>query len=534
MSLVQSGWLVTSVTASTDLNGPAGYYWLVLCDSQNAHIGRDGTVRGAKIYLQNYAAISGLGFVVLRLVSGTIYAVVGKSEEITTGLANGLNTLTFTSPIKGCLSTDLLAVAYKCDGAYVIYAYASGDTTATPILDQATGKLRWYNPGSEATYAGLLTVGSSYNCNGGGSAFNLVRMCPLMDPAIVQVVGDSIAEGSPLNRSYRNNSTAKSRLGAFAYRLCRDFWGTLTEISGNVEGSATAANVLATDLTSALWAKAPRVLFLHVGVNDINEGQTWAQYSANLDSILAACVTNHATLVLTDIFPWTGNSANTTGTHAQNTLRDTWNVSLATWASANGVRLISARTALGQERTVAKSGDPTPTAGNLWDLQTAYDAADGLGVHLSAAGCTAAGVEFAKQLGCFEFYSSPTAQDLYAVFRCPYTRRYWYLNAWEDYSAAHWADYVWPLTEDQLLHYATLFPPGITQPGAYYVEIYTRAAAVPATTDVLKERVKYLSNGYGYESPSRVDNDGNVLAVDSSGNTIATESSVSAYANVAS
>ena len=205
-------------------------------------------------------------------------------------------------------------------------------------------------------------------------------MCPLMDPAIVQIVGDSISEGSPLNQTYRRNATAKDRMGMFGVRLMRDFLGTSVEVSGNLEGGSKSSDVISLDLASPFWTRAPKVLLLHVGVNDNNGIITWSTYSANLATILAACVSNHCTLVLTDIFPYTGTSNNSDGTDTEHRIEDTWNANLVTWAATNGVRLLSATTAIGQARTVAKSGDPTPPAGNLWDLQTAYMyTGDGLG-----------------------------------------------------------------------------------------------------------------------------------------------------------
>ena len=120
MGLVQSGWLNTSVSGSYNMTGP-NYYWLVISDSQNQHVGRDGVVRGATIYITAATSISAFGFVVLRLVSGTTYTVIGKSEEITGGFTNGLNTFTFANPITGCHSTNLFALAYK--------GITSGNTT---------------------------------------------------------------------------------------------------------------------------------------------------------------------------------------------------------------------------------------------------------------------------------------------------------------------------------------------------------------------------------------------------------------------
>ena len=521
MSLVQSNWLQYAQSGSTGLNGLLNAYRFLVSESQNAQVGRDGTVRGATIVMQDLSELTSIYFGVVRLVSGVQYTLIGKSEEITiSDGADGAYTYTFTQPIKNVRSTDVFCVGYKTNSIvpYVLRDFRSGNSAYFPIQDQATAKLRWLE--ASADYASLPT---DITLDSGGSLFSVVRMCPLMDPAIVQVVGDSISEGSPIHRSWRNNSTVKDRLGAFGLRLGRDFLGAGCEISGNVEGSATAAECISYDLTAAFWTRTPRVLLLHVGVNDINGARTWAQYAADLVTIKADCDAHHCTLALTDIFPWTGNTANTYGKHVQNTIRDLWNVSLAAWATTNGVRLLTARTALGQERTVAKSGDPTPTAGNLWDLQSAYMyATDGLGIHLTEAGCTAAAQALAAQLGTITYRGASTGLDLYAVFYDS-LGRVWYRNAWEEMNVSHWSDYAWPMgeTPEGSYRYVTLFPPGIQTAGTYRVEVYQRGAATPAISDTFLESRPFDWLGASLPVPVLTDASGNAYAVDSSGNAIA-------------
>jgi hypothetical protein len=546
MSLVQSGWLQYTQTGSGNLNGLVNGYRLLVSESQNQQVARDGTVRGASVVLQNLSTLSKIYFAVLRHVTGLQYTLVGKSEEITISAgADGTYTYTFTQPIKNCRSTDAFCIGYKTtsNAANVLKAF-NGTTDAAyyPIQDQATTLLRWIGDGAaSADYASLP---STITLDSGGSSFTLICMCPLMDPAVIQAAAvDSVGEGSPIFNTWRRNSTAKDRLGAFALRLGRDFLGVGVEISGNVTGSDNTSEAYTSSLTSSVWNRSPRVLLLHTGVNDIGDfcsaaaqwygtppaipgsptsaeiNAAWTSYAAQLGLINAACNSNHCTLVLTDIFPWTGNTSNTSGNHLQHTIADLWNANLAAWAATNGVRLLSARTALGQQRTVAKSGDPTPTASNLWDLQTAYMyTGDGLGVHLTEAGCTAAAQALAAQLGTITYRGTNTGLDLYAVFYDS-LGRVWYRNGWEEMNVSHWPDYVWPMgeTPESSYRYVTLFPPGIQTAGTYRVEVYQRGAAVPAIGDTFLESRPFGWLGASLPVPVRTDASGNAYAVDTGG-----------------
>lgn len=424
MAIVQSGWLDITQAEDSILYSWDDQYAIEMSDSQNNHVGRDGTVTGAKVSLASSANIRGIGIAILRRTTGTNYTIVGKSQEKTTGLSDGINTIVFDTPIENVLSTDIIAliISGKGDTTYDYYT----NTAKFPINDSATAKVRWHLSGSAfySTYA----VDTTYGITAGGTVFGVMCICAMMDSPKVVIVGDSIAEGGQINFSYRNNATIKDRLGAYAANAYRTLnWSC--ENAANTQTSNNAHETLTYDLAESgniqLWRdKQPQYLHLHTGVNDVydfmSQGANWygteitapnepiaveivlsgTEYLAKLDAILVKCRANNCKLIISAIFPWTGDAANNSGKHTQNTVRDAWNLRLAAWAAGkDDVYLCNINSSLGQARTVAKSGDPTPTAGNLWDLVPDYTQDDGNGVHISLAGCAVAATALATVLG---------------------------------------------------------------------------------------------------------------------------------------
>ena len=391
MANVQAGWADVTQTPARYLNGTTDEWWLMISDSQNAHVGRDGTIKGAKIYIQDNTDITTLVFVALRLVSGTTYTLVGMSNEIAPS-ADGLQTYVFTQNIENVREDDLFGVIARPASAGDFLRYYNASDTVV-IDDSATARYRW-NDSGDTSGTNPYAAGSDYNCDQGGTVFANPIMCPMMDPPDVMVVGDSISMGSPLHNSYRIDDTDKDKDAAFVSIALRQI-GWDWELAGNTDAGLanTFDDVLNDDLTSAVWDKSPANILCHCGVNDINGDRTWSEVEDDLDAILLACQTNSAKLILTAIFPWTGNSGNTTGTHAHHTTRDSWNLNLRKWAAGKSdVTFIDINDVLSKERLTAKSGDGTPPSGNSWDLYEAFVyTTDSLGVHLNATGAAAAG-----------------------------------------------------------------------------------------------------------------------------------------------
>lgn len=412
VNLVQSGWIdwdnpVNTSTVASDTNE----WWWFVSESENQHIGRDGTVKGASIRLANAGEIQAVGFAVVRVVGGLYeYVVVGKSEEITSGFSDGDNSFAFSMPIEEVHMTDTLVVGVKkavAGAGSLTYHVAAGDF---PINDGGT-TLKWIDIDS-GNYDDI-NKGTMFYTNGGGGAFGVVSMCPLMDPPKVIMVGDSISEGMPLNRNYRHAASNRSRNGAFAltgYRIL----GWDVELAGNMKSSNNAMEVLLFDLMEdpdvlpdahnglTVWDKNPEYIHVHVGVNDIYDGRTWQQFISNswgLGAIHAKCQSHGVKMILDAIFPWNGKTDHSTGTYSDNATCDLWGRRLRKWAEDRNVIYIDISETLGQERIVPY--DPNESAlpsGNLWDFKPEYMKGDGLGVHLNEAGCAAAGAAMAEEL----------------------------------------------------------------------------------------------------------------------------------------
>lgn len=427
---VQSGWLNCSQAYDYQVGSGSTSFFYMISDSQNGRVGRDGTIYGAMLNLTGNSGVNGVGFAVARLVSGNTYTIIGKSEQFSP--ISGVGSYTFASPITGVLASDVLVVI-QSGTSYVQLVGA----TKVIIDDSATARFRWY--ASDTNYASV-TAGNSYNFSSGGSIFAVIQAAALMLPPRVMVVGDSISAGiSKVNSvgvdaNYRTSATTKNRDSAFALTMFRDKLNMTVELGGNRMQSNNLSEVLNADILAAttptLLSKRPSILYVHCGINDILDF-VWASnwYGTNpvtpgspteaeiiaattthtnmLSSILSTCTANGMQMIIDEIFPWTGNAANTSGNDLQERIRERWNSARATWATANNVKMLTGFSAgLGVERTQAKTGDPAPPHGNWWGLNPAYDCGDTLGVHLSLDG-----VQQAATVGA-QAYSPVVSREL--------------------------------------------------------------------------------------------------------------------------
>jgi lysophospholipase L1-like esterase len=133
-------------------------------------------------------------------------------------------------------------------------------------------------------------------------------------------------------------------------------------------GGNTAAQV-DTRISALLTSKAPKVVILHVGINDIWGDVTWGTFSASLDSIKSKVTAAGAVLVVDEILPDCESSC-----HMCSDIL-LWNGYLATWCTANGATLVT-----GLYNAVLGTGGC---------LSIAYDVGDS--VHLNVAGYTLMG-----------------------------------------------------------------------------------------------------------------------------------------------
>ena len=407
--LVQSDWLDITQDSNNELNqylvGTSNKWQAWVSGSQNNHVGRDGTVWGMEIRLVDSSSISAFGVAILRHVVNNRYTIYGKSQEVTAGLVEGINRIILDTPMERVRSDDTLCLLVKPASRTPYTEYLSPSQTL-PIDDSADARLYWFDPNS-GDY-GAIVEGYTYNFAGGGLEYTVLPACALMEPPKVIVVGDSISEGAPLNKSYRNDSTNKCREGAYAAVAYKEL-GWDFEIAGNSaqDCSGDWHDVFTLDLsmtdTITVWDKSPRYIHVHAGINDIGDGNDWSIVLADMENVLTRCRSQGAGLIIDAIFPITGMDNNESGTHEQQLVREQWNQNLASWAAQHkDVTFVDINSVLGQERTEPKAGDPDPVPGNLWDLVPEYIADDGYGVHLNEAGCAATGSAFAISLSSLE------------------------------------------------------------------------------------------------------------------------------------
>ena len=359
MGLVQSGFLDWDQAATGgQFASDVGQWWIFIGESQNQHIGRDGTILGAFIKLLDASDADSIAFAVCRLVSGQTYTLIALSEEIDTGtLSDGNNTITFTTPLKNVRSGDVFALCVKAatTGKWAT-TIDGGDSFI--IDDSGMATMRWFDT-NQAAIGDAFTVGANITTGSGGVFFQMLPMAPRMAPPYALIVGDSLASGSPHNHSYRGPSdTSKDRAGSHLARMCTRL-GWSYENGANSSSSNNASQTLVGDLNAEAWAKTPAIVLCHVGLNDIADfwsaHANWygtdpatpdaptageittaaGEYVAKMGEILTEVQANGAQLIVTDIYPWTNGDA------TQKNAVDEWNLALATWAASVGVMRLS-------------------------------------------------------------------------------------------------------------------------------------------------------------------------------------------------
>jgi len=418
MALVQSGWFnwYQSTSGQTLNSGSTSNFWIFTGDSVNQMVGRDGAIKGAGWRNPDSAMVARIDkffFAVFR-PDGSDYELIGKSPEYNgSDMVVGNKVFDFSgNPIENVLSTDIFALVILANSTQSLLPYV-GSGNELRVNDSGSAKLLHGNS-NKTTYSGFA-FGDTFTLTV-GAVFCVIQIAPYMDPPKVIGVGDSISEGYGVNVSHKRNYGSKSNrdaFGAFLQTACRTLgWGYECGVE-NV--SNRLDDVLTYDLKTTggsyafetVWSKSPEIIAVHCGVNDIYDGSPdadWSTMEGRLNSILSRCRSYDCKLILTSIFPWTGNDANTTGTHAQNTIRDERNAQGKTWAAKYAdVIYVDLNRILGRERIKAKSGDGTPTDGNLWDLHPDYIwDGDTLGIHLSKTGAVAAGSAIAALLRAYD------------------------------------------------------------------------------------------------------------------------------------
>lgn len=184
-------------------------------------------------------------------------------------------------------------------------------------------------------------------------------------------IGDSIMAGHPGNYSGLESSFVNLQSNSITGQL--EIIDPLL-IAQNCGIGSQATTAIAARFATHVTALKPKIALINGGVNDIAGGITKAVFMANYTAMLNACVAASIIPVVCKITPWTA------GTNLQMQTRDDWMTSLqALVATYTGAVWVDFDSAIGQFRA---GGD----AGNLWNLQTAFNAD---GIHLTLSGYAA-------------------------------------------------------------------------------------------------------------------------------------------------
>ena len=188
-------------------------------------------------------------------------------------------------------------------------------------------------------------------------------------------IGDSIIAGHPAHNTYleavRTVDTAiPNQIMYQLNQINSDYVYQNMGIGGD-DSSETL-----TRFTKDCINLKPKLALINPSVNDISGGViSKATFLSNYTTMLDACVTNNIVPVVFKMMPWTS------GSNANMQKRDDWMADLqALTATYSNSVWVDFDVTIGKFRT---GGD----VGNLWDIQTAYNAD---GVHLNLAGYTAA------------------------------------------------------------------------------------------------------------------------------------------------
>lgn len=315
-----------------------------------------GTITRVRFYWVTTANVTGFYVTLWRKRATNTYDRVAHSGNLVSQIANAsFNTLTVSLP---CQEGDF--IGHRID-------QNSAATNRTQALTGQSNVTSWFVNAQVTANRGFAWESQT---SAAGSVFPIE--CFMRAPTLV-TIGDSIIAGHPDHYSFIE-STDTTSVGVPISHYLRSRFRQRQNMG---IGSQTTTQIAARFAADVVDLK-PRYVLIDGGVNDLAGGATQATYLANWTSMLDLCRTNGIVPILLKLMPWTA------GTNPQMQTRDAWRAALDSLLTtsyadllARGGVAVDLDATLGQNRG---GGDP----GNLWDIQAAYSAGDG--VHFNAAG----------------------------------------------------------------------------------------------------------------------------------------------------
>lgn len=245
------------------------------------------------------------------------------------GAVNNIQTITLTTPI-AANEGDIPGLYMPLKNAAVAGTQGSNaKTTPTALM-----------------YAGNLSVGQSdVFATDFGDYQGLVNLQCLSTRPYAVFMGDSIFGGSngvnaterwhPDQENVASYHTPGGSPGiidnSVPYRVSTRMPATFRYQNFSKGGNTFATTISSSQLARAVLAQ-PKVVFIHCGVNDVAAGRTWAQISANLDTIRTAFPAG-TQFYLDEVLPWASADVDAVATRALN-------VNYAAYCVTNGWTLV--------------------------------------------------------------------------------------------------------------------------------------------------------------------------------------------------
>lgn len=311
---------------------------------------QSGMIESAQFRVGGITNTTAVHLTIWRKFGGK-YCCVGKTADILDQLTASTTCTVYFKPI-AVEEGDYYGYEITTTGSGYQLVARTGQTGVTTYKSDATAGYEYEDPSAWAdTYAGVVVPILFY-----GRA-----------PQIL-CIGDSLAGGGNQHGSYcQTMRTTENPDAAYIAKVGQKLHCAYQNMGvGSENSTATAAR-----FTADAVSLCPRIAIVTVGINDHNAGITQAVYLSNMTTMLDACQANGIIPVICLIAPSTALS------DARMTERDAWSAALIALAATYPTAVVvDLDPYLGKYRA-------TGPAGNLWDIQTAFDDD---GVHFTAIG----------------------------------------------------------------------------------------------------------------------------------------------------
>jgi lysophospholipase L1-like esterase len=319
----------------------------IISNDVTKRIVQNGYIRQAVVRTPSTSQAGNIKIKVFR-PNGSDYDFVGESELIALPAGAATHTLNLASPIP-CQPGDTLGIWMQTGSGTQVkigsilfeggIRYVSGDIT------------------SSNAFASTLTSG--------------ICLEGLTNPPYFAFSGDSIAEGGNTANTWKslyNAGPTGTITSEPAYQMRSLIGnGSTLQYQNHAKNGWKIADVLSTGMPGAILTQS-KVIWLHVGTNDIAASVSWNDFLASLDSVKALLQPGQIFLV-DEVLPRTQFS------DALAAVSRTYNANLAAWCMANSATLILCHDEMAKIRA---------STGALDDFGADYGYTDG--IHLSQSG----------------------------------------------------------------------------------------------------------------------------------------------------